>query len=108
MCSVVHVYTMASIYSHRSSLYPSRDWGEHRNRDRRFSERQPSVLPVISMAYPKLSAAIDELLSTMVKEQGEDLLEMAVAWCIASKEKPEIVAEKSVPIPVSTGEEAKL
>ena len=60
------------------------------------------------MAYPKLCAAIDELLSKMVKEQGEDLLTMAVAWCTAAKEQPEVVEEKSVPIPVSTGEEAKL
>ena len=60
------------------------------------------------MAYPKLSAAIDELLSRMVKEQGEDLLTMAVVWATAAKDKPEVVAEKSVDIPVSTGEEAKL
>ena len=60
------------------------------------------------MAYPKLVAAIDELLSKMVKEQGEDALTMAVQWCINAKETSEVVPEKRVDIPVSTGEEAKL
>jgi len=57
------------------------------------------------MKYPKLAAALDELLSKQVRENGEDLITIA----IASLSKPiEVVEEKSVAIPVSTGEEAKL
>ena len=40
------------------------------------------------MKYPKLAAAIDELLSKMVKDQGEELLTMAIGWCLAQKEAP--------------------
>lgn len=54
------------------------------------------------MKYPKLSAAIDELLSKMVKEQGEDLLTMAVVWATAAKDaKLAPVEEKLPPIPVT-------
>ena len=57
------------------------------------------------MKYPKLAAALDDLLSKLVRDDGEDL----IAFAIASLSKPaEIVAEKRVDIPVSTGEEAKL
>jgi len=38
--------------------------------------------------YPKLSAAIDELLAKLVKEQGEDTLNLAVGWFLAQKEAP--------------------
>ena len=54
------------------------------------------------MAYPKLSAAIDEELSAFVQENGIEGL-----FALVMSLKPEPVAEKSVPIPVSTGEEAK-
>ena len=50
------------------------------------------------MKYPKLAAAIDELLSKLVKEQGEDTLNAAVAWCLAAREP---VPEKQVDIPVT-------
>jgi hypothetical protein len=50
------------------------------------------------MKYPKLAAAIDDLLSKMVREQGEDSLRMAVAWCMAAKEATEV---KPVAIPVT-------
>jgi len=40
------------------------------------------------MKYPKLTAAIDDLLSKMVKEQGEDTLNLAVGWFLAQKEAP--------------------
>ena len=56
------------------------------------------------MAYPKLAAALDDLLSRFVRDHAED----AVLAFIASQYQPEVVAEKSVDIPVSTGEEAKL
>jgi len=55
------------------------------------------------VAYPKLSAAIDEFLARQVTENGEGL----VALLLEKLSELEPVAEKSVPIPVSTGEEAK-
>ena len=57
------------------------------------------------MKYPKLAAAIDDLLSKMVLEQGEEALSMAVAWAMAVKEsKTEPVPEKLPPIPVTKEE----
>ena len=50
------------------------------------------------MKYPKLAAAVDDLLARMVDEQGEDLVEMAICWCLASKEP---VPEKPVAIPIT-------
>ena len=50
------------------------------------------------MKYPKLAAAVDELLSKIVKEQGEDTLNAAIAWCLAAREP---VPQKLVPIPVT-------
>jgi len=60
------------------------------------------------VAYPKLSAAIDEFLAKQVKENGEAAVMALLEWAQKPLEVPEVVAEKSVPIPVSTGEEAKL
>ena len=56
------------------------------------------------MKYPKLAAALDEELSAFVRENG---IEGLFALVMSLKPEP-VVAEKSVPIPVSTGEEAKL
>lgn len=53
------------------------------------------------MKYPKLVAAIDELLAKLVKEQGEDSLMMAVGWVMAQKEAVAPVEEKLPPIPVT-------
>ena len=50
------------------------------------------------MKYPKLAAAIDELLSKMVKEQGEDALSAAVAWCTAAKETPPVAVSPEVAV----------
>ena len=50
------------------------------------------------MKYPKLAAAIDDLLSKLVKEQGEDTLNLAVGWFLAQKEAPPLV---QVDIPVT-------
>jgi len=57
------------------------------------------------MKYPKLCAAIDELLSKQVRENGEDMISCAIAML---GKAAEVVPEKRVDIPVSTGEEAKL
>jgi len=58
--------------------------------------------------YPKLAAAIDELLAKMVKEQGEDSLMMAVGWVMAQKGSASstegAVQEKLPPIPVTKEE----
>jgi hypothetical protein len=50
------------------------------------------------MKYPKLAAAVDDLLAKIVKEQGEDTLNLAVGWFLAQKETP---PEKLVAIPVT-------
>jgi len=51
--------------------------------------------------YPKLAAAIDELLSKMVLEQGEELLTMAVVWATAAKDsKPAPAPEPEKPAEV--------
>jgi hypothetical protein len=52
-----------------------------------------------STKYPKLVRAIDDLLSRMVKDQGEDAINMAIAWCLATKESAKADAEKLPPIP---------
>ena len=50
------------------------------------------------MKYPKLAAAIDEMLAKQVEEYGETV----VAFAIASLSKPfEIPPEKLPPIPVT-------
>jgi hypothetical protein len=54
--------------------------------------------------YPKLAAAIDEILSKAVKEHGEDALEAAVAFVMTAAEpasSPEGAKEKPVAIPVT-------
>ena len=56
------------------------------------------------MKYPKLAAAIDEILSKAVKEHGEDALEAAVAFVMTAAESassPEGAREKPVAIPVT-------
>jgi hypothetical protein len=51
--------------------------------------------------YPKLAAAIDEMLAKQVAEYGETV----VAWAIASLSKPvEAVPEKLPPVPVTKEE----
>ena len=60
------------------------------------------------MAYPKLIAAIDDFLAKQVAENGEGLVALLIEKLTEPASSPEGVAEKSVPIPVSTGEEAKL
>ena len=57
------------------------------------------------MKYPKLAAAIDELLSKAVKEHGEDALEAAVAFVMTAAEpasSPEgaFLAQKETSAPV--------
>jgi hypothetical protein len=52
-------------------------------------------LRVERLKYPKLAAAIDDMLAKQVAEYGETV----VAWAIASLSKP--VEEKPVAIPVT-------
>ena len=51
------------------------------------------------MKYPKLAAAIDDLLSKLVRENGEAFVQFAVDSALASA--PEPVPEKLPPIPVT-------
>jgi hypothetical protein len=50
---------------------------------------------VIPVKYPKLAAALDDLLSKQVRENGEDLIMYAIA------KLTEPVPEKPVAIPVT-------
>ena len=53
------------------------------------------------MKYPKLAAALDELLSKQVRESGEDLIMYAIAKLSEPASSPEGAKEKLPPIPVT-------
>jgi len=61
----------------------------------------PRRIRVISMKYPKLTAALDELLSKQVRESGEDLIMYAIAKLSEPASSPEGAEEKLPPIPVT-------
>ncbi len=54
------------------------------------------------MKYPKLAAAIDDMLSKLVKDNGEDFVTMLVAGAMAREVEP--VVEKLPPIPTTKEE----
>ena len=52
----------------------------------------PAALHLISMKYPKLAAAIDEMLAKNVREYGQDFVEMLLAT--ANVEPPPVEPKK--------------
>ena len=51
------------------------------------------------MKYPKLAAAIDEVLARLVQENGEDFITMAVVSALNHDKEP--MPEKLPPIPTT-------
>ena len=56
------------------------------------------------MEYPEVKRAVDEVLASIIRKYGTQLAELYIESSLAP---PEIVEEKTVPVPVSKGEEAK-
>ena len=56
------------------------------------------------MRYPKIQAAIDDAIASLVRKYGEQVAETYVMNMLTPLET---VEEKTVPVPVSKGEEAK-
>ena len=62
----------------------------------------PLTIRSESVKYPKLAAAIDDMLSKLVRENGEAFVQFAIE--MAMQPAPEPVPEKLPPIPVTKEE----
>lgn len=64
--------------------------------------RIPHIIRGNCVKYPKLAAAIDEMLAKLVRDNGEDVVTLLVAGAIAREVEP--VVEKLPPIPTTKEE----
>lgn len=72
---------------------------EHHPLMRRATAACPYILPVMTVKYPMLAAAIDKLLSKAVRDNGEAVIAMLLDSAMS-----EPVPEKLPPIPVTKEE----
>ena len=59
---------------------------------------QPSPNRGSSMKYPKLTAAIDEVLAQLTEKYGEPMLEMLIEGAMMKEAEPVVVKKTEIPV----------